>query len=84
MSLVKNIYQRIFTWLVEEVNNNNSSNFIGILDIFGFEIMQINSLEQLCINFANEKLQNLFNNHMYVFLKTFHISQFFFFFFFFF
>merc|ERR1719242_2677433 len=65
-SLIKHIYSALFDWLVVQINKSmepKSAVFksIGLLDIFGFEIFQKNSLEQLCINFCNEKLQQLFN-----------------------
>lgn len=64
-ALTKYVYQKLFDWLVQRINRSlaspDSEHFIGILDIFGFEIFEKNSFEQLCINFTNEKLQQLFN-----------------------
>ncbi|GBG32611.1 Myosin-11 [Hondaea fermentalgiana] len=65
-ALSKSIYGQLFDWLVERVNKSLTSvarpwAFIGLLDIFGFEIFEHNSFEQLCINFTNEKLQQIFN-----------------------
>ncbi|VFV29733.1 low quality protein: myosin-15-like, partial [Lynx pardinus] len=70
-ALSKSIYERMFKWLVARINRVLDARlsrqfFIGILDITGFEILDYNSLEQLCINFTNEKLQQLFNQHMFV------------------
>lgn len=64
------LYQRLFTWLVQRINqtishNQQASNTIGILDIYGFETFETNSFEQFCINYANEKLQCHFNNHLF-------------------
>jgi myosin heavy chain 9/10/11/14 len=69
-ALVKSIYRRLFNWLVQRVNQSLAAkesvkNTIGLLDIAGFEIFTLNSFEQLCINFTNEKLQQFFNNHMF-------------------
>jgi len=63
-ALAKALYSRMFDWLVNRINQSitdESSEFcIGVLDIYGFEIFQHNSFEQLCINFVNEKLQQIF------------------------
>jgi myosin I len=64
-ALAKAIYNNLFDWIVERVNKSlkarqTTSNTIGILDIYGFEIFEKNSFEQLCINYVNEKLQQIF------------------------
>uniref|UniRef100_A0A8C6DWD5 Myosin heavy chain 15 n=1 Tax=Moschus moschiferus TaxID=68415 RepID=A0A8C6DWD5_MOSMO len=69
--LSKSIYERVFKWLVARINRVLDAKlsrqfFIGILDITGFEMLDYNSLEQLCINFTNEKLQQYFNQHTLV------------------
>lgn len=65
-SFCKALYGRIFGWLVTRINSTihcskHVDSFIGILDIFGFEVFATNSFEQLCINYANETLQHQFN-----------------------
>ena len=64
----KAIYNNLFNWLVQCINasvNGEKGSFIGVLDIFGFEIFDHNGFEQLCINFTNEKLQQHFNAHTF-------------------
>ncbi|KAF3700456.1 Myosin-16 [Channa argus] len=70
-ALAKAIYDRMFKWMVTRINKTLDTKmqrqyFIGVLDIAGFEIFELNSFEQLCINFTNEKLQQFFNHHMFV------------------
>ena len=64
-TLAKYIYNKIFTTIVMRLNTSlyrgKPGNNIGILDIFGFEVFQLNSFEQLCINYCNERLQTFFN-----------------------
>ncbi|XP_042369319.1 unconventional myosin-Va isoform X3 [Plectropomus leopardus] len=69
-ALSKHIYAKLFNWIVEHVNkalitNVKQHSFIGVLDIYGFETFEINSFEQFCINYANEKLQQQFNMHVF-------------------
>ncbi|ETW03247.1 hypothetical protein H310_05644 [Aphanomyces invadans] len=67
--VAKTIYSRVFDYLVERINAAvvaaSADRFIGVVDIFGFEIFDVNSLEQLCINYANEKLQQLFASFVF-------------------
>ncbi|XP_072298400.1 myosin heavy chain, fast skeletal muscle-like [Eucyclogobius newberryi] len=67
----QSVYEKMFLWMVIRINEmldtkQARSFFIGVLDIAGFEIFDYNSLEQLCINFTNEKLQQFFNHTMFV------------------
>ena len=70
-SFAKALYDRLFSWIVGHVNSaidpaltesekHHSSTVIGVLDIYGFEVFDTNSFEQFCINYCNEKLQQLF------------------------
>ncbi|CAO2171232.1 unnamed protein product [Urochloa humidicola] len=68
--LAKQIYSRLFDWLVNRINASigqdpDSNKLIGVLDIYGFESFKTNSFEQLCINFTNEKLQQHFNQNVF-------------------
>lgn len=72
-ALAKSTYEKLFHWVVKRINSSldktkgrGGKQFIGILDIAGFEIFESNSFEQLLINFTNEKLQQLFNRRMFV------------------
>ncbi|XP_076808064.1 unconventional myosin-Va-like [Clavelina lepadiformis] len=69
-ALAKHMYAKLFEWLVMKVNNAlvssaDEHSFIGVLDIYGFETFEVNSFEQFCINYANEKLQQQFCQHVF-------------------
>ncbi|KAL2633393.1 hypothetical protein R1flu_004872 [Riccia fluitans] len=70
-ALAKAIYANLFDWLVDRINKSlevgkrRTGRSISILDIYGFESFQKNSFEQLCINYANERLQQHFNRHLF-------------------
>jgi myosin-6 len=67
-ALAKSLYSKLFDWIVARVNKcfpfTKSENFIGVLDIAGFEYFEVNSFEQFCINYCNEKLQQFFNERV--------------------
>uniref|UniRef100_A0A8C1W021 Myosin IXAa n=1 Tax=Cyprinus carpio TaxID=7962 RepID=A0A8C1W021_CYPCA len=72
-SMAKSLYSALFDWIVFRINHallnqrdlEESILSIGVLDIFGFEDYENNSFEQFCINFANERLQHYFNQHIF-------------------
>ncbi|XP_064096637.1 unconventional myosin-XV-like isoform X2 [Macrobrachium nipponense] len=68
-AIAKALYSSLFSWLVRRINQiihkGSKKTHISILDIFGFEAFKENSFEQLCINYANEKLQFYFNKHIF-------------------
>ncbi|XP_065350238.1 unconventional myosin-Va isoform X2 [Cloeon dipterum] len=69
-ALAKHVYAQLFSWIVRQINRElentgRGQRFIGVLDIYGFETFEINSFEQFCINYANEKLQQQFNQHVF-------------------
>ena len=68
----RKVYELVFRFIVDRCNETlidpamKKAHYIGCLDIAGFEIFDYNGFEQICINFCNEKLQQFFNNHMFV------------------
>ncbi|XP_078479326.1 unconventional myosin-Vc [Lampetra planeri] len=69
-ALAKQIYARLFDCVISSINTAlqvpaKQHAFIGVLDIYGFETFEVNSFEQFCINYANEKLQQQFNLHVF-------------------
>ncbi|KAH9321117.1 hypothetical protein KI387_015756, partial [Taxus chinensis] len=69
-ALAKTVYSHLFDWLVDKINKSigqdpDSKTQIGVLDIYGFECFENNSFEQFCINLANEKLQQHFNQFVF-------------------
>ncbi|XP_047071184.1 myosin-3-like [Lolium rigidum] len=70
-ALAKSIYAHLFDWIVEQINHSlgtgrqHTRRSISILDIYGFESFSKNGFEQFCINYANERLQQHFNRHLF-------------------
>lgn len=73
-ALAKHMYAEFFAWIVAVINRSLESSsedkyrFIGVLDIYGFETFEVNSFEQFCINYANEKIQQQFNQVLHFIL----------------
>jgi myosin heavy subunit len=81
-ALVKSIYVHLFDWVVSKVNAHIAGTeraselpYVGLLDIFGFENFKHNSFEQLCINFANEKLQQFFLTCVFKTEEELHVKE---------
>ncbi|PAA94749.1 hypothetical protein BOX15_Mlig017227g1 [Macrostomum lignano] len=88
-AVAKFMYACVFHWLVALINKalerrsqqqqktdlSHCLPFVGILDIYGFEIFQVNSFEQFCINYANEKLQQQFNIHVFKLEQQIYVSE---------
>ena len=67
-SITQILYDLLFNFIVKKINHtiyNDFKYYIGILDIFGFEVFENNGFEQLAINYTNEKLQNIFNKYIF-------------------
>lgn len=68
-ALLKALYDAQFQWLVNKCNAvldiETDGHWIGLLDIFGFEMFEVNSFEQLCINLTNESLQHHYNTYIF-------------------
>ncbi|GAX24070.1 hypothetical protein FisN_9Hh321 [Fistulifera solaris] len=81
-ALAKEIYQKVFLWVTKKINDATSVDgtamklgTIGLLDIFGFETFEINRFEQLCINYANEKLQQKFTQDVFTNVEKEYIAE---------
>ena len=80
-AMVKRVYAELFQVMVNKINAELSSTglprhkFIGVLDIFGCESFEVNSFEQLCINFCNEKLQFHFNEHIFKMEQSLYLEE---------
>ena len=72
LAAIKTVYAQQFEWIVQRINQSlqppataRAKHFVGVLDIFGFEVFESNYFEQLCINFTNESMQAHFNQHVF-------------------
>ena len=84
LAAVKHLYGSLFDWLLRKLNGEHGRHIggdwaskpcVGILDIFGFEVFQKNSFEQLCINYANEQLQRQFNASVFETEKKVYVDE---------
>merc|ERR1719249_626998 len=79
--IARAIFDRLFKWLIEKCNETlidssmKKCNFVAVLDIAGFEMFEYNGFEQISINFVNEKLQQVFNHHMFVVEQEEYVSE---------